>query len=109
MLTTLLDLNTSIFIGIIAGFFLTLFVLKKALLTLPKDQGRKYAVNGELSKGKPRGGGVVFVIILTIISLIFVPISAEYIIVYALLLAAMLTGYLDDMSKIPWGEVKKGL
>lgn len=109
MLTTLLDLKTAIFLGIVVGFFVTLFVLKKALLTLPKDQGRKYAVNGELSKGKPRGGGVVFVIIFTIMSLIFIPISAEYIIVYALLLAAMLTGYLDDMSKIPWGEVKKGL
>ncbi len=95
--------------GILAAFFATAFALKKALLTLPKDQGRKYAVNGGLSKGKPRGGGVVFVIVYTAVSLIFVPIKPEYIIIYALLISAMLTGYLDDMSKIPWGELKKGL
>lgn len=91
------------------GFFITFFVLKKALLTLPKDQGRKYAINGELSKGKPRGGGVVFVIVYCAVSLIMLSFSAEYAVYYALLIAAMLTGYLDDMSKVPWGEVKKGL
>lgn len=104
-----ISLGTVIFIGMLAGFVITLFSLKKALLTLPKDQGRKYAVNGELSKGKPRGGGVVFVIVFTIVSLIFIPITPENIIIYILLLAAMLTGYLDDVSKIPWGEVKKGI
>ncbi|MBQ4310736.1 MAG: phospho-N-acetylmuramoyl-pentapeptide-transferase [Oscillospiraceae bacterium] len=98
-----------IFGGAAAGFFATLFVLNRALLTLPKDQGRKYAVNGELSKGKPRGGGVVFVIVFIAAALLFAPLSAELVIIYALTAAAMLTGYLDDMSKIPWGELKKGL
>lgn len=91
------------------GFAVTFFVLKKALLTLPKDQGRKYAINGELSKGKPRGGGVVFVIVYCVTALLLLPLAAEYAIYYALLISAMLTGYLDDMSKVPWGEVKKGL
>lgn len=98
-----------IFAAIVAGFIITAIAMKKALLTLPKDQGRKFAVNGELSKGKPRGGGVVFVIVFSIIALLFIPITPEYGINYLLIAAAMLTGYLDDMSKIPWGELKKGL
>lgn len=108
LLNVTFDYNM-IFIGIILGFVITLFVLKKALLTLPKDQGREYAVNGELSKGKPRGGGVVFVIIFCVLSLLIVPVNAETAINYVLLAAAMLTGYLDDMSKVPWGNLKKGL
>ena len=92
-----------------AGFGGTVFALKKALLTLPKDQGRKHAINGELSKGKPRGGGVVFVIVFIAVSLLFLRVNAELAINYALVAAAMLTGYLDDSSKIPWGELKKGL
>ncbi|MBQ8569111.1 MAG: phospho-N-acetylmuramoyl-pentapeptide-transferase, partial [Oscillospiraceae bacterium] len=98
-----------IFAAIVAGFIITVIAMKKALLTLPKDQGRKFAVNGELSKGKPRGGGVVFVIIFSIIALLFIPLTPEFGINYLLIAAAMLTGYLDDMSKIPWGELKKGL
>ena len=100
---------TGMLIAAVLGFVLTVLILKRALLTLPKDQGRKFAVNGEISKGKPRGGGLVFVLIFIGLCLVFLELRVEYLITYGLIAAAMLTGYLDDNSKIPWGEWKKGL
>ena len=41
--------------------------------------------------------------------MIFVNLSSEIIIYLILVLAAMLSGYLDDASSSPWGELKKGI
>lgn len=41
--------------------------------------------------------------------MIFVNLSSEIIIYLILVLAAMLSGYLDDASSSPWGELKKVL
>ena len=38
---------------------------------LPHDHGRAFAVNGELSKGKARGSGVIFVLCIALVSLAF--------------------------------------
>ena len=76
---------------------------------LPKDQGREFAVNGQLSQGKPRGAGIILVSVFTLCAALFCDVNAELMINLALIYAAMLTGFLDDASKVPWGELKKGL
>ena len=75
---------------------------------LPRDQGREFAFNGKLSAGKVRGAGILFVISFIIASLLFLPVSVEYVIYYILLFFGMLSGYLDDKSDKPWSEYKKG-
>lgn len=75
---------------------------------LPQDHGRAYAVNGELSKGKARGSGIIFVLCIALVTLAFLPFKAEYLAYNALLIASMLTGYFDDASEKAWDEYKKG-
>ena len=87
----------------LCGVLLALFKDK-----LPRDQGREFAFNGKLSAGKVRGAGIIFVISFIIVSLLFVPVSLEYIFYYILLFFGMLSGYLDDKSDKPWSEYKKG-
>ena len=95
--------------SLLAAFLLTAVAIKVLQDYLPHDLGRAFAINGQLSKGKPRGAGIIFVITFIIVSLIFVPIEKEYVIYCILLFAAMLTGYLDDRAETPWGELKKGI
>lgn len=95
--------------SLLAAFLLTAVAIKVLQDYLPHDLGRAFAINGQLSKGKPRGAGIIFVITFIIASLIFVPIEKEYVIYCILLFAAMLTGYLDDRAETPWGELKKGI
>lgn len=75
---------------------------------LPRDKGREFAVDGEKSAGKIRGAGLVFICSFIVCALLFVPVSLEFVIYYALIFLGMLTGYLDDRSEKPWGEYKKG-
>ncbi len=101
------------FFGLVLAFLLTCFLLKTLQNILPRDGGRAFAVNGALSQGKPRGAGIVFVLVFCVMSLLFVPFEKELfkeLAIYLIMLAAaMLSGYLDDSSKTPWGEYKKGL
>jgi len=76
---------------------------------LPKDHGREFAVNGALSQGKPRGAGIILVSVFTLCSALFTKMSLEQVINLVLIYAAMMTGFLDDAAKVPWGELKKGL
>lgn len=76
---------------------------------LPKDQGREFAVNGALSKGKARGAGLILFAALILAGVICIRLSEEYIIYLAALFVEMMSGYLDDASEKPWGELKKGL
>ena len=73
---------------------------------LPHDHGRAFAVNGELSKGKARGSGLIFVLCIALVSLAFLPFTTEYVVYNVLLIASMLSGYLDDAA---WNEYKKGI
>ncbi len=75
---------------------------------LPQDKGREYAYNGTKSKGKRRGAGLIMIIIFDIVSCLFLPLKAEYIIYYLLIGICMIFGYLDDKAEKPWGEYKKG-
>lgn len=97
------------FIGIMAAFFGTCALTALCGKYLPKDQGRDFAVNGKLSAGKPRGAGFIFILVFVVAALLFGIWKTEYMIYLILVAAAMMTGFLDDASKAPWGEYKKGL
>ena len=71
---------------------------------LPHDHGRAFAVNGELSKGKARGSGLIFVLCIALVSLAFLPFTTEYVVYNVLLIASMLSGYLDDAAETAWNE-----
>ncbi|MCR4690488.1 MAG: phospho-N-acetylmuramoyl-pentapeptide-transferase [Lachnospiraceae bacterium] len=95
-------------IGAVITFLITFFVLKFPPAFLPKDQGRAFAVNGQLSKGKLRGVGLLFVAVFFVTGLIFLPFNLEYLFYGILLCLMMLSGYLDDASETPWSDYKKG-
>ena len=101
--------NQILMLGMIVTFVLTFLMLKHPFSFLPCDQGRAFAVNGELSKGKLRGVGLTFVICFLVGSFVFLPVDLEYIIYAILLFAMMISGYLDDASDKPWSDYKKGL
>ena len=75
---------------------------------LPQDHGRAFAVDGQLSKGKARGSGIIFVLCIALVTLAVVPFKVEYLIYTVLLIASMLSGYFDDAAETPWNEYKKG-
>ena len=96
-------------LGLLFAFAGTCFFLTKCSDYLPKDGGREFAHDGKLSKGKPRGAGLIFILVFTVATLLFAPLSREIVIYLILVAAEMLTGYMDDASEHPWGEYKKGL
>lgn len=102
-------LRLALLLGALCCFVITFLVTRFCQNLLPRDGGRKFAVNGALSKGKPRGAGVIFVPAFAVCALLFVPWSVENLIYVLLTVGAMLSGYLDDASETPWGEYKKGL
>lgn len=97
------------FIGTMLTFAATCFLLHKAKDFLPQDQGREFAHDGKLSAGKPRGAGFIFILVFAAAYILFGRINTERLIYVVLIVASMLTGYLDDCAKNPWGEYKKGL
>lgn len=99
----------SALVGLLLGFVLSVTLIALLRDKLPQDHGRAYAVNGEQSRGKARGSGVVFIPVFAAVSMLILPFSWERSAYLFLTLAAMLTGYLDDRSDLPWGELKKGL
>lgn len=94
--------------GILFAFIATVAATAGLSKYLPKDAGREYAHDGKLSAGKPRGAGIIFVLAFVAAALLFVPWNAEFLIYLILIVICMMTGFLDDASKTPWGEVKKG-
>ena len=80
-------INVVTFASILFAFAVTCLAIYMGKNILPRDGGRAYAINGSKSVGKPRGAGIIFILVL----------------------AAMLSGYLDDASSSPWGELKKGI
>ena len=101
--------NTVILIGALLAFVLTFIALRLFENKLPTDGGREFAVDGAKSVGKPRGAGIVFIIVYTVISLFFVKLSLENFLYYLLIIFCMLTGFFDDAAANPWGEMKKGV
>ena len=103
------DFGTVAFAGIIFAFVLTCLLLAKCIKILPRDHGREFAHDGSLSAGKPRGAGFIFILVFVLTSIIFAKVNVEIAIYLILVVAAMLTGFLDDCAKNPWGEYKKGI
>ncbi|MEG1459472.1 MAG: phospho-N-acetylmuramoyl-pentapeptide-transferase [Acetivibrio sp.] len=101
--------NLIAFLGIATAFILTCFCLSRLTRLLPTDKGREFAHDGSLSAGKPRGAGFLFILVFILSGLLFGHIDRESFIYLLLVLAAMMTGFLDDCSKTSWGELKKGL
>lgn len=111
MIDYLFDFNLNIvaLVGILGAFVITCFCLHTFMGKLPKDLGREFAHNGKLSAGKPRGAGFIFILVFTAAALITGKLNTERGIYLILVIAAMMTGFLDDCSRAPWGELKKGL
>lgn len=100
--------------GVNALAFLLAFALTALMDSLfrdrlPQDHGRAFAVDGEKSRGKARGSGLIFVLCVALVMLAFLPFCTEYVIYTVLLVASMLSGYLDDAAEKAWNEYKKGL
>lgn len=94
--------------GIIFAFAATVLFTHLLQDRLPKDAGREFAHDGKLSAGKPRGAGIIFVLCFVASALLFAPLNPEVVIYLILIIISMMTGFLDDASKMPWGEYKKG-
>lgn len=109
LLSQYLTSNQVAMLGIIVTFIITFLALKHPFPFLPRDQGRDFAVNGALSKGKLRGVGLTFVVCFVAGSVLFLPLNREYVIYAILLVCIMMSGYLDDAADEPWSEYKKGL
>lgn len=101
-------LNLIIF-GLSAGFIGVIFLLPRLFRRLPSDRGREYAIEAENSVGKPTGAGVVFIPVFLFFALLVVPPEPRILATLFLTLVAMISGYLDDRSRHPWGEMTKGL
>lgn len=97
------------FIGVLGAFAATCFMISCLSGYLPKDHGRDYAVEGQKSAGKPRGAGIIFVLVFAAATLLFSGLSIELCIYLMLIVIEMLTGFFDDTAEKPWGELKKGL
>ena len=65
MLNLINGVNHSLvyYIGVIFAFAATLLFTKLFKNKLPRDGGREFAVDGKLSAGKPRGAGIIFVLV----------------------------------------------
>lgn len=96
------------FVGILFAFLTTIVAISRLCNYLPKDAGRDFAHNGKLSAGKPRGAGIIFVLVFVVAAVLFIPFMAENAIYLVLVIVCMMTGFLDDASRSPWGEYKKG-
>lgn len=108
MINFLADSFWILVVGVIFAFAATLILMNKLADKLPHDQGRAFAVDGQLSKGKVRGVGIVFVSVFALTDLIFNVFTVEKLIYLIVIVACMLTGYFDDASEKPWNEYLKG-
>ncbi|MGO4988441.1 hypothetical protein ACTQ46_09290 [Gallicola sp. Sow4_E12] len=91
----------------------TLIVCSFAILKLgkflPSDRGREFAFQAEKSAGKKTSTGIIFISVFVAVTLIAVKLSWEIRFYIIAVFIEMMTGYLDDNSKKPWGELTKGL
>lgn len=76
---------------------------------LPSDRGREFAFQAEKSAGKKTSTGIIFISVFVLLSLLLLKVSWEIRFYIFAIFFEMMTGYLDDNSKKPWGELTKGL
>lgn len=92
----------------ILAFAICFVLLKLKLPFLPKDKGRAFAINGEASKGKIRGVGIIMIGTFVLCSVFMLPVTKELLCYDVLIFLEMLSGYFDDASDKPWSDYKKG-
>ena len=84
------------------------WLLPKYWHWLPKDSGRPFAVDSEVSVGKPMSAGALFIPVFVITALLFVPFDPRIFGILICLVMAMIVGYLDDASTQGWSEYRLG-
>lgn len=95
--------------GAFAATMLTLLLLPKFFDRLPRDHGKAIlGKDGMKSAGKPTGAGIAVTLVALPVILLFAPLAPWDLAALAGIYGAMLFGYLDDRSAVPWGEFKKG-
>lgn len=83
-------------VGFAACALVTWLILPRLWSRLPTDQGRAFAVNAEMSVGKPLSAGLIFVSVFCVAALIFVPFGARCLFTLPAMVAAMTVGFFDD-------------
>ena len=104
MLFLLADNNFILILGVAFAFIATMLLMIFMEKHLPHDHGRAFAIEGELSKGKARGAGILFVLVLIMADLIFNVLSVEKTIYLVIIAFTMLSGFMDDASEKPWSR-----
>ena len=96
--------------GTLLGGLLVWSRLPRLWRRLPRDKGKALAADGGgKAAGKPTGAGLMISLLLLPVILLVVPSDPAILGIIVCLYLAMLFGYLDDSSRTPWGELKKGL
>lgn len=108
MIGFICDCSINYIIGVAVAFFLTIIMMRVLADKMPHDQGRAFAVDGALSKGKVRGTGLIFVLVFAVADILFNVFSVERLIYVVVIILCMLTGYFDDAAEKPWNEYFKG-
>ena len=85
LLEDIISTNQYIAIASFIAFALCFVLLKLKLPFLPKDKGREFAVNGEASKGKIRGVGLIMVCAFIVCGVFLLPLNREFVCYYILL------------------------
>ena len=97
--------------GTVVAAVLIAFFLPRLWNGLPHDRGKAICkdTGGMKSAGKPTGAGFYVTLLCLPALILFAPLKFWDMMAVAMLYLAMLFGYLDDRSDVPWGELKKGL
>lgn len=96
-------------LALYCGFLITVFFLPKTFPHLPMDRGREFTLNPDAAAGKPTGAGVVFISIFVLLVFLFIFPSPAQIFTLGLTWLVMISGYLDDRSKVSWSEYRKAI
>lgn len=96
-------------IGSVAAGYLTWLLLPRLWNRLPHDHGKALVKDGEKSRGKPTGAGLIIAMATFPVMLLVLPPDWSVLGILLCLLAIMYCGYRDDASMVPWGQLKKGL
>lgn len=96
-------------IGLLTAGLLTALLLPLFWKRLPHDHGKALTPQGEVSKGKPTGAGLLMALVMLPVLLLVIPPDWSVLGVVFSLYAIMYAGYKDDASEVPWGQLKKGL
>ncbi len=95
--------------GALASALAVAVFLPKLWHLLPRDRGKAICGDdGMKSRGKPTGGGLFMTLLMLPAIVFFVPLGLWDFLAVCGVYAAMVCGYLDDRSEIPWGRCKKG-